>query len=144
VDHPSPTLASSRRPDKALLVPAHHRPFLALALRLAAALALSTLFMLVKLAARSGVALPEIMFWRQAVSLPLLLGWLGAKRSVSTLSTTRLGSHAGRAIVGMMGMLCNFSAAILLPLPVSTILGFTTPLFAVILTALVLSERVGR
>jgi drug/metabolite transporter (DMT)-like permease len=125
-------------------VPAHHRPFLALALRLAAALAISTLFMLVKLAARSGVALPEIMFWRQAVSLPLLLGWLGARRSFSTLATTRMGSHARRATLGMVGMLCNFTAAILLPLPVSTILGFTTPLFAVILTGLMLPESVGR
>ena len=23
-----------------------------------------------------GVALPEVMFWRQAVSLPMLAGWL--------------------------------------------------------------------
>ena len=122
----------------------HHRPILALALRLAAALAISTLFMLVKLAARSGVALPEIMFWRQAVSLPLLLIWLGARGSLSSLATRRLGSHARRALTGMFGMMCNFGSAILLPLAVSTILGFTTPLFAVILTVLVLREGVGR
>ena len=34
------------------------------------------MFMLVKLSARSGVSLPEMMFWRQAVSLPLLLAFI--------------------------------------------------------------------
>lgn len=100
--------------------------------------------MLVKLAARSGVALGEIMFWRQAITLPLLLGWLAARGSLPSLATRRLGSHARRALTGMFGMLCNFGAAILLPLAVSTILGFTTPLFAVLLAGLVLREEVGR
>ena len=40
-------------------------------------------------------------------------------------------------------MACNFGAAMLLPLAVATILGFTTPLFAVLLTALVLGGTVG-
>ena len=102
------------------------------------------MFMLVKLAAHGGVALPELMFWRQAVSLPLLLGWLWARGSLGTLATRRLRSHAGRAMSGTVGMLTNFASAMLLPLAVSTILGFTTPLFAVILSTLVLGEKAGR
>ena len=45
---------------------------------------------------------------------------------------------------GTVGMLTNFASAMLLPLAVSTILGFTTPLFAVILSTLVLGEKAGR
>lgn len=40
-------------------------------------------------------------------------------------------------------MVCNFSAVLLLPLAESTTLGFTTPLFVVIIAALVLREGVG-
>ncbi|NBC35723.1 EamA family transporter [Novosphingobium sp. FSY-8] len=112
-------------------------------LRLCAALMVSTLFLLVKLAGQSGVKLPEIMFWRQAISLPLIGGWLAAQGQLSRLSTRRLPMHAARAVSGTIGMVCNFSASILLPLAVATILGFTTPMFAVLLSALLLREHVG-
>ena len=115
----------------------------ALALRVAAAMMLATLLALVKYAGESGIALPEIMFWRQAVSVPLLLGWLAVKGGLPRLRTRRLASHARRAAVGMTNMIFNFGAAILLPLAESTTLGFTTPLFAVILAALVMREHIG-
>lgn len=101
------------------------------------------MLMMVKLAGESGVALPEIMFWRQFLTVPVVLGLLAATGQLSRLKTDRIGAHAGRTLSGMTGMVCNFGATILLPLAVATTLGFTTPLFAVILTALVLRERVG-
>lgn len=104
---------------------------------------MATLTMLVKYASDIGVALPEIMFWRQAVTIPLILIWLWATSGLARLRTQRLGSHAVRAFTGMCGMLCGFGAVTLLPLAEATILSFTTPLFAVILTALLLRERVG-
>jgi drug/metabolite transporter (DMT)-like permease len=116
---------------------------LALGLRLAATAAIATMFMLVKIASQSGVALPEIMFWRQAVCAPILLGYLGMVGGLDRLKTSRMGSHARRSALGMAGMLCNFGAAILLPLAEYTTLSFTAPMFAVILTALVLREHVG-
>jgi drug/metabolite transporter (DMT)-like permease len=119
------------------------RPLLALAFRIGSVSFLSTLLLLVKLAGQSGVALPEIMFWRQFLTVPVVLALLAATRQLHRLKTARLASHAGRAVSGMSGMLCNFGATILLPLSVSTTLGFTTPLFAVILTALFLRDRVG-
>jgi drug/metabolite transporter (DMT)-like permease len=119
------------------------RPLLALAFRVAGIALISTMFMLVKYAAQSGIALPEIMFWRQAVSLPMLAGWLAVSGALGQLRTRRLASHARRAVLGMTGMLCGFAASILLPLAEATTLGFTTPLFAVILTALVFREHVG-
>ena len=125
-------------------MPRADRPLFALALRLAGTVLIATLFMLVKLAGESGVALPEIMFWRQAVSIPLLLAWLATRGELGTLRTRRLGTHGRRATIGTAGMVCNFGAAVLLPLPEATTLGFTTPLFAVILGALVMREKVGR
>jgi drug/metabolite transporter (DMT)-like permease len=124
-------------------VPSRNRPLLALGLRLLAALALSTLYMLVKWTHQLGVSLPEMMFWRQFATLPLLFVWLAATRNLGSLKTKRLGSHGMRSVMGTFGMVVLFGAQILLPLPVATVLGFTTPLFAVILTALFLQERVG-
>jgi drug/metabolite transporter (DMT)-like permease len=123
----------------------HHpqRPILALGLRICAAVMFATLLMLVKYAGESGVALPEIMFWRQAVTIPVLLGWLLLTGGLHRLRTQRLGSHARRAGIGMTNMVFNFGATILLPLAEATVLGFTTPLFAVILAALVLREQIG-
>jgi drug/metabolite transporter (DMT)-like permease len=118
-------------------------PLLALVLRIAGIALISTMFMLVKYVGESGVALPEIMFWRQAVSLPILAGWLALTGGLGQLRTQRLASHGRRAVTGMTGMLCGFAASILLPLAEATTLQFTTPLFAVILTALMLRERVG-
>ncbi|MBW8784571.1 MAG: DMT family transporter [Novosphingobium sp.] len=119
------------------------RPLYALALRLAAAAVLATLLMLVKLTQKKGVSLPEIMFWRQAVPSALLFGYLASRRELHRLRTRRLGSHGRRALIGMTGMVFNFGAVILLPLAIATIFGFTTPLFAVALGALILREQVG-
>lgn len=99
--------------------------------------------MLIKLAGTSGIALPEIMFWRQFLTVPLVLGILAMRGELRRLKTSVPGTHALRSIVGMMGMVCNFSAVLLLPLAESTTLSFTTPLFVVIIAALVLREAVG-
>lgn len=120
-----------------------NRPLFALGLRLIAASLLATLLALVKYTAEQGIALPEILFWRQAVTLPMLLGYLYWTRQLTLLRTTRMPSHMRRAGLGMLIMGCNFLATILLPLAVSTTLNFTTPLFAVILSAIAFHERIG-
>lgn len=120
------------------------RPLLAIALRMAAMAMLSTMFMLVKYAGQQGVSAPEMIFWRQAMSVPFLLGWLMATGRLKVLATSRIATHARRATVGTLGLLCNISAAMLLPLPEATTLGFTAPLFAVLITALIVKEKVGK
>jgi drug/metabolite transporter (DMT)-like permease len=119
------------------------RPLLALALRLCSALLLATLLMLVKLAGEAGIALPEIMFWRQAVSVVAITGWLWATGGLGRLRTQRLAIHGRRAAIGMTNMIFNFGAAILLPLSIAAVLGFTAPMFAVVIAALVMRERIG-
>ena len=119
------------------------RPLLALVLRLGSALCFSVMFLLVKLASQSGIHVLEIAFWRQAVAPPALLLWLLYRGSLSQLRTQRFAKHFARALVGNANMTIIFFAATLLPLAESTTLGFTSPLFAVIIAAMVLGERIG-
>ena len=104
---------------------------------------ISTMLMLIKLLGDRGVSGPEVMFWRQAFAVPLLLAWLGATGGLGKLRTARMGSHAGRAMAGTLGLFCSVTSAMLLPLAEATTLGFSTPLFAVLITAVVLRKRVG-
>lgn len=119
------------------------RPLFALVLRLIGAVAIATMFMLVKYAGETGVALVETMFWRQAISVPIIVAWLGWTGNLTQLRTHRFGSHARRAMIGTVGMFCNLAAVSLLPLAESMTLGFTAPMFAVVLTGIFLHERVG-
>ena len=118
-------------------------PLLALLCRLVAGLALATMLMLVKLGKQRGIDLPQMMFVRQFVTIPVLLGWLALRGQLHVLRTTRLKNHAARAATGTVGMALTFMAPMLLPLAVATTFGFTSPIFAVILSALVLREHVG-
>ncbi|WP_232332707.1 DMT family transporter [Novosphingobium aquimarinum] len=119
------------------------RPILALGLRVCAMALIATMFMLIKVAGDRGIAGLEVIFWRQALSLPIIVTWLWARGGLSILRTRRMASHAQRAIFGMMALFCNVSAAMLLPLAEATTFGFTAPLFAVLLTPLILKDRVG-
>lgn len=111
---------------------------------MAAMAMLSTMFMLVKYAGERGVSAPEMIFWRQAMSVPILLAWLTATGRLNVLATNRMATHARRAATGTIGLFCNVSAAMLLPLAEATTLGFTAPLFAVLITALIVGDKVGK
>lgn len=121
----------------------HHRPILALVIRLGAAFVLSVMLVLVKLASESGVHLAEILFWRQLPSVPMIGLWLAMTGGLARLRTARIGKHGLRALYGLVGMALNFGAVTLLPLAEATTINFTTAFWAVILSALILRERVG-
>ena len=104
---------------------------------------LATLIMLVKYTAETGVHFGEILFWRASLTVPILGLWLAARGQLHRLRTRRMPAHLRRAILGMVGMALTFGAPLLLPLAESTTLGFMTPIFAVILSALLLAEKVG-
>ena len=126
--------------------PAHnpaHRPLLALLIRLGAIGALATMSALIKLAAERGIHLLEIMFWRQFLTIPLALGWVLATSGLSALATRRPGTHFLRGLYGTIGMVLNFGAIILLPLAEATTINFTVPIWAVLLSILLLKEKVG-
>jgi drug/metabolite transporter (DMT)-like permease len=121
----------------------YHRPFFALALRLCAAFVLAALLACVKLASQSGIHLAEIMFWRQLPTIPILFGWFALRGRLDMLKTSRVASHARRSGFGLFGMALNFGAATLLPLAVATTLNYSSAIFAVLLSALVLREPTG-
>ncbi len=116
---------------------------LALGLRLLAMAALSVMLVLVKLSGLRGTTLAEVIFWRQLLPALLVLGWLAMTGRLASLRTQRLPVHARRATMGVIGMYLNLGAVMMLPLAEATVLGFTSPIFAVILAAILLRERVG-
>ncbi len=122
---------------------AHDRPMLALVCRLAAIAGLATMSAFIKLAAQHGVHLVEIMFWRQFVTIPVLLGWVLATSGIATLRTERPRMHMLRGLYGTVGMALNFGAVILLPLAEATTLNFTAPIWATVLAMLMLKQSVG-
>jgi drug/metabolite transporter (DMT)-like permease len=122
---------------------AQPRPLLALGLRLATAAVLATMSMLVKLAGERGVSLPELVFWRQAVTLVCVVALLAAWGQLSSVRTTRLPAHGRRAAYGLTGMFFVYGAVMLLPLAEATAISFTAPFFAVVLSFLLFKEKVG-
>lgn len=123
---------------------ARPRPLLALGVRLLAALALSTMAMLVKLAGTRGAHLFELIFWRQAFTALTLGGGLAITGQLALLRTTRLGAHGRRAITGTTGMIFVYGSVLLLPLAEATTLSFTTPIFAVLIAMTLFGEKIGR
>lgn len=108
-----------------------------------ATLILSSLVVVVRYTTQSGVAFAEVLFWRQVPSILLIGGLFAMRGELGRLKTRRLPIHARRAMIGMTGMALTFGAPLLLPMTEATALGFTTPVFAVILSALLLREHIG-
>jgi drug/metabolite transporter (DMT)-like permease len=124
--------------------PAEQRPLLAIALRLLTALLLAAMFALVKLAATRGVNVVESLFYRQCGSALCATGFVAAGPGLGSLRTKRVWAHVGRMALGLSAMALNFVAFILLPLAEATTIGFSVPIFSVVLAALVLGEPTGK
>jgi len=119
------------------------RIMLGLGLRLVAILMLSTMGALIKLVETHGAHLVEIMLFRQLFAIPFVLAWVMMGPGLASLKTRHFGLHVSRSAVGLTGMVFNFGAVLLLPLAEATTFGFTVPIFATILGALVLKEQTG-
>ncbi len=124
-------------------MPPHDRPMYALFLRFVATILFSIMLLLVKLTGERDIALSETLFWRQALPTVLIFGWLAARGQLGRLKTKRPWIHARRALIGGTGMFLTLGVVRVLPLAEATVLGFTTPMFAVILAAVLLKEKVG-
>jgi len=114
-----------------------------LGLRLVAILMLSTMGALIKLVELRGANLIEIMLFRQFFAIPFVLAWVMMGPGLASLRTRHFRLHVSRSAVGLTGMVFNFGAVMLLPLAEATTFGFTVPIFATILGALVLKEPTG-
>jgi drug/metabolite transporter (DMT)-like permease len=85
----------------------------------------------------------EVVFYRSAFAIvPVLAVYAWRGELASVVRTERPLGQAGRGIISIIGMFCNFGAAARLPLVESNAISFTSPLFSVALAALALKERV--
>lgn len=114
-----------------------------IALRLLAMVALSLMFVLVKYIAEADIHIVESLFWRQAVVIPIVFAWALSHGGIASLKTRRIGAHARRATMGLVGMACNFGGMIFLPMAEATTINLSVPIFAVIFAALILGEPTG-
>ena len=116
---------------------------LAIALKLAQTLAFSLMYAAIKLA--GAVPIGQVVFYRGFFALVPLLAWtFFTVGPAAAIKTQRPAYHVIRAVVGVSSMFANFTALKLLALATVTAFGFMQPIFAVVLAALFLRERVGR
>lgn len=115
-----------------------------IALRIGAAGCFSVMAAVLKLASLDGVVAPEMLFYRAFFGLPVVLIWVMTRQGgLSALSTRHPWAHVGRSALGIVSILCVFQTLTLLPLADATTLSFTAPIFATLLSFLILKEAVG-
>lgn len=124
--------------------PPRQNALLGIALRIGAATSFAAMAAAIKLGHEAGVSTPELIFYRFAFGLPPLLAWLAWTRDFGAWRTARPLAHLVRGLLGLGTMALAFSALFFLPLAEATTIGFVAPLFAVMLSALILKEPVGR
>jgi drug/metabolite transporter (DMT)-like permease len=115
----------------------------AISFRLISVMAFATMGALIKLAERHGAHLAELLFFRQALALPVVLAAVITGPGLTSLRTQRLPAHLLRTVVGLSSMSCMFLSLMTLQLAEATTLQFSMPIFATILGALVLREPTG-
>ena len=112
-----------------------------------AACALFTLMSAVIKLLGDRIPVVEIMFFRSALAVPVVLLVVARTRRgvgfVAALRTKRFPAHFLRACTGTSAQACSFYALMLLPLAEQQALTNTTPLFVTLLSIPFLGEKVG-
>lgn len=117
-------------------------PTLGIALKLGATFAFSLMYAVIKLA--GPVPVGEVIFFRAFFALvPLFALSFYTVGPLAVIKTAHPFMHIFRSAAGVSSMFLNFTALMLLPLADITAFGFAMPIFAVVLAALLLHERVG-
>lgn len=118
-------------------------PSRGIALKLGATLTFSMMYASIKLAGDYPVA--EVAFFRSFLSLvPLFIISFWTVGPANVVRTGRPMVHLLRSIAGTSSLFLNFAALQRLPLADITGFSFVAPIFAVVLSAVFLHERVGR
>lgn len=116
---------------------------LGILLRVIAMFCMAGLAAVVKWCSSKGVPVLEIIFFRNAFAFVPVLIYVSRTSGFGVLKTKRPGAHLARSLIGLVGMICGFTAVSLLPLTQSTALSFSSPLWMTALGAMILKERVG-
>jgi drug/metabolite transporter (DMT)-like permease len=85
----------------------------------------------------------QVVFFRSVFAIiPVVLVYAWRGELAAVVHTERPLGQAGRGVLSIAGMFFNFGATARLPLVESNAIAFSSPLFTVALSALVLNERV--
>lgn len=85
----------------------------------------------------------QILFLRNLIAVPLIVGIIVAFAGASALRTRKPGLHALRGMLMVAAVWLNFTGLMYLPLAEATALIFSAPLFITALSVPLLRERVG-
>jgi drug/metabolite transporter (DMT)-like permease len=119
-----------------------HRPALAVALKLSALVLFTTMSALVK-ALSDDFPPGEMVFFRSLFAIPVIIAWLVWRRElVHGFVVKKPMGHFWRGVLGTSAMGLTFTGLSLLPLPEVTAIGYATPIFTLILAAIMLGERI--
>lgn len=119
-----------------------HRPGLAVALKLCAVFLFMVMAALIK-ALDGEIPAGEAVFFRSFFAIPVIVAWLIARGELRQgLIARNPRGHIWRGVLGTTAMGLTFTGLSLLPLPEVTAIGYATPIFTVILAALMLGERI--
>ncbi|MBU3078903.1 DMT family transporter [Sphingomonas quercus] len=113
-------------------------------LRVGAACTYAIMSALLKLASERGGVVPfEMLFYRALFGMLVVLTWVASGPGLGALTTRRPIAHILRSTLGIVSILLTFQAIIMLPLELAITIGFTAPIFATLLSAVLLGEPVG-
>lgn len=119
-----------------------HRPSRAIALKLLAVFMFIVMAGMVK-AATQTVPPGQAVFFRSFFAIPVIAVWLSFRGELRTgLIPQSISAHIWRGLFGTAGMGLTFAGLSLLPLPEVTAIGYATPIFTVLLAAVMLGERI--
>lgn len=91
------------------------------------------------------VSAGEMVFYRSVFGLPVVILWILSRgEGLEAIKTKRPLVHLWRCALGCTGILLIFEGLKHLPLADATTVGFTAPIFATLLSIVVLSEKVGK
>jgi drug/metabolite transporter (DMT)-like permease len=124
--------------------PPPQNPGRGIAYRVCAMACFAVMAAAVKWTGGKGIPVFEIIFFRQAFAFVPLAIYIARTTGPEVLRTRRPVGHLIRSGIGLIGMVCGFSALQHLALTEATAFNFASPLFMTALSALVLAEPVGR
>lgn len=119
-----------------------NKPGTAIALKLVAVFLFMVMAAMIKEATQS-VPAGQAVFFRSLFAMPIILAWIWQKGDIrEALIPVNLMGHIWRGLFGTTAMALTFAGLSLLPLPEVTAIGYATPMFTVILAAVMLGETV--
>nr|WP_321250026.1 DMT family transporter [uncultured Ruegeria sp.] len=119
-----------------------HRPVLAVALKLSALFLFTSMSALVK-ALSEDFPPGELVFFRSLFAIPVIIIWLVSRGELAQgFVVKKPMGHFWRGVLGTTAMGLTFTGLSLLPLPEVTAIGYATPIFTLVLAAVMLGERI--